>query len=134
MGEFAWMEEDSIRVYAVDSMVLRIYDYAYFAPWSWPNLWPNFLDGMNYERHPWKNKEDTHPDRRDGIDGWGSPIIDFCQWSLHPYLIIDLDMLEKNGQIKEPSSEGKIGWPYVIPKCSPGKIERRIEIFNDGLM
>ena len=57
---------------------------------SWINYWPNFLEGMNHDRHPWK--VNNHPDRRDKTNGWGSPLIRFVQESMTPYLLIDHEL------------------------------------------
>jgi len=62
--------------------------------WSWINYWPNFLQGMSHDLHAWRPQD--HTDRTDGIDGWGSPIVEFAHRSLHRYLIQDHGLLEAN--------------------------------------
>jgi hypothetical protein len=71
MGECSW-SRDIITGHPGATIKFRFCDYAYFAPWSWINSWPNFLEGMNAERHPWVR--DKYGDRKDGVDGWGSPV------------------------------------------------------------
>ena len=131
MGECAW-HTDGMGSFLSQVLAVRLNDWTHIAPWSWLNYWPNFLEGMNTERHPWKYN--NYGDRKDGVDGWGSPIVQAVQWALHPYLVIDLGLLELNPTIKENSKASKIGWPYRTPIYAAGaKIERRIEVFNGGL-
>ena len=131
MGECAW-HTDGMGSFLSQVLAVRLNDWTHIAPWSWLNYWPNFLEGMNTERHPWKYN--NYGDRKDGVDGWGSPIVQAVQWALHPYLVIDLGLLELNPTIKENSKASKIGWPYRMPIYAAGaKIERRIEVFNNGL-
>ena len=106
-------------------------DWAHFAPWSWVNFWPNFLEGMDARRHPWKVNDFGD---RGGRDGWNSPIVKTVQWAPHPYLVLDRGLLETNPAIRENSHSGKVGWPYRLPIYSTGtRIERRIELFNGAL-
>ncbi|MEI7899996.1 MAG: glycoside hydrolase family 2 TIM barrel-domain containing protein [bacterium] len=131
MGECAW-STDGMNDFAMQAVKMRMNDWAHFAPWSWLNYWPNFLEGMNTDRHPWKTN--NYGDRKDGVDGWGSPIVQAVQWVLHPYLLIDFGLLETNPVIKENSKSGRVGWPYRAPIYSAGaKIERQIEVFNNAL-
>ena len=123
---------DRMADFVAQALAVRLNDWTHVAPWSWLNYWPNFLEGMNTERHPWKNN--NYGDRKDGVDGWGSPIVQAVQWALHPYLVIDLGLLDLNQTIKENSKSGKIGWPYRMPIYTAGAtIERKIEVFNGGL-
>jgi len=131
MGECAW-ETDGMADFVRQALAMRFNDWAYFAPWCWINYWPNFLEGMNAKLHAWKVND--YGDRRDGVDGWGSPIVQAVQWALNPYLVIDRGLLELNPTIKEDSKDGKVGWPYRIPIYAAGtKIERQIEVFNNSL-
>lgn len=130
MGEIAWMTHGMGNC-ARQALSLRVYDYAHFAPWSWINYWPNFLEGMSHARHPWKNN--NHPDRIDNADGWGSPIVKLVQKSFHPYLLLDRDFLSENPAAPNDKS-GAIEWPHDIPQYGKGQpVERRIEVFNGGL-
>ncbi len=131
MGECAW-ETDGMADFVRQTLAMRFKDWAYFAPWCWINFWPNFLEGMNAKLHAWKIND--YGDRRDGVDGWGSPIVQTVQWALNPYLVIDRGLLELNPTIKENSKDGKVGWPYRLPVYAAGtKIERPIEVFNNSL-
>ena len=47
----------------------RRFDISYIAGWDWINYWPNFLEGMNYTQHAWKQTACVNPDRKFGIDG-----------------------------------------------------------------
>jgi hypothetical protein len=116
MGECAW-STDGMAYFSSYVLPMRINDWAHFAPWSWLNFWPNFLEGMNAERHPWKSND--YGDRKDGVDGWGSPIVQAVQWALHPYLVIDRGLLDANELITENSKSGAIKWPYWVPAYSP---------------
>lgn len=131
MGENFW--HTNMGSYAVGIRTLRVNDWAYMSGWSWANYWPNFFQGMNHELHAWKHN--NHPDRKDGIDGWGSPIVRFTQQSLHPYLLQDIGILADNpGAPVEAGKNGEIQWPYDLPTYVTGKqVERIIEVFNGGL-
>ncbi len=137
MGECAWRTDgvtgtDGMNDYAMQALRMRLNDWAHLAPWSWVNYWPNFLEGMNAERHPWKFND--YGDRKDGVDGWGSPIVQAVQWALHPYLVIDRGLLDLNPKIKENSKSGTVGWPYLVSSYAAGaKIQRRIEVFNNAM-
>jgi hypothetical protein len=132
MGEYAWawnlhepyptanggMEE---FIYFGGNM--RLNDIAYFAGWCLVNYWPNFLEGMNYDKNIWK--QSTHPDRAERIDGWNSPIIKHLQLVFHPYLVMDTAFYNQNGVFTGE-------WPERIPKYISGQsIIRNIAIFND---
>ncbi|MEI8234227.1 MAG: glycoside hydrolase family 2 TIM barrel-domain containing protein, partial [Verrucomicrobiota bacterium] len=131
MGECAW-SNDGMAYFASYVLAMRLNDWAYFSPWSWLNYWPNFLEGMNAERHPWKSND--YGDRKDGVDGWGSPMVQTMQWALHPYLVIDRGLRDANELITENSKSGAIKWPYWVPVYSAGsRLERPIEVFNNAL-
>lgn len=145
MGEHFWVI-DGMGQYASLVLHLRLLDYAYMAPWCWVSYWPNFLEGTTFSRYPmrfnnlsdssdpWHGIVGNYADRRDGIDGWGSPIVKAVQWAMHPFLIIDRGLLDMNPKIKEASTEGKVEWPYAVPVYKPGqRIERKIEVFNGSL-
>ena len=46
---------------------------------------------MSHEQHAWK--ANNAPDRLDGFNGWESPIVRFVQRGLHPYLLVDHEIL-----------------------------------------
>ena len=145
MGEHYWVI-DGMGQYASLVLHLRLLDYAYTAPWCWVSYWPNFLEGTSFSRYPmrfnnlsdygdpWHGVIGNYADRRDGIDGWGSPMVQTVQRALNPFLIIDKGLLELNPNIKETSSDHKVGWPYAVPAYSAGqKIAREVEVFNGSL-
>jgi len=143
MGECCW-GTDEIASFAFAAREFRMKDWAHFAPWSWLNFWPNFLEGMNHERHPWKSN--NHPDRNDGENGWGSPLIEFTQKSLHSYLLIDHELREMQGLANQGArlavgllperafGDGSLPWPGHVPSYTPGSpVQRSIEVFNGAL-
>jgi hypothetical protein len=118
--------------FAVGVRILRVNDWSYMAGWSWLNYWPNFLQGMNHSLHAWK--VNNHPDRRDGIDGWNSPIVRFTRQSLDPYLVQDLEILRQNAGEPRLLPDGQIEWPLKKPTCAAGvPTERLLEVFNGAL-
>ncbi len=143
MGEYCW-GTDEIAPFAFAAREFRMKDWAHCAPWSWINFWPNFLEGMSHRRHPWKFN--NHPDRQDGLNGWDSPLIKFMQKSLHPYLLIDHELREKQGLTKQGTTiavnlfperklgDGSLSWPNYVPHYNPGSmVQRKIELFNGAL-
>ncbi len=125
IGEFAWGGEGGgLDGFIQGAPDMRRNDICYFAGWSWMNYWPNFLEGCYYERHAWKTS--TNKDRRDGVDGWGSPIINLAQMVLNPYLVFDIAAEEKGAY--------RPGATAAQPALGKGLAEtRQIEVFNDGL-
>ena len=95
MGECCWVEGDGMPWFAWHAMKMRLCDWAYFAPWCWLNYWPNFFEGMNHDKHVLKTY--NPPDRVDGVNGWGSSVVALVQRALHPYLVLDVDVLEDPG-------------------------------------
>jgi hypothetical protein len=87
---------------------------------------------MSQERHPWRFN--NYGNRQDGVDGWGSPMVNVVQRALDPFLVVDTGLLLKNPVIREDSHSGKVSWPYRAPTYVPGEvIERSIEVFNGAL-
>ena len=144
MGECCWGTNEA-GPFGFAAREFRMRDRAYFAPWSWVNYWPNFLEGMSHQRHPWKYN--NHPDRKDGVDGWGSPEIRFVQKSLHPYLVVDHQLRAMQPLVQRERTrmtaalledtkpgDGSLRWPGYVPQYGKGeRIERKIEVFNGGL-
>ncbi|MBN2175497.1 MAG: hypothetical protein JW731_15310, partial [Bacteroidales bacterium] len=145
MGEHFW-QTDGMVPFAVGAMTLRMNNWSYFAPWSWMNYWPNFLEGMSWEDHAWK--VNRHADRRDFFNGWRSPVVEFVQKALNPFLILDEDIL-KNNQTPvdgyhvtkgwkekatfQPDSVQVI-WPVNLPTVEPfEEVHRTLRIFNGDL-
>jgi hypothetical protein len=130
-GEHFW-ETDGMEAFAIGSQLLRLYDWAYLSPWSFINYWPNFLEGMSHDQHGWG--VNNAPDRRDDVNGWGSPIVRFLQKALDPYLLLDHDVLADNPPRPRATGDGDIEWPYAIPAyVKGGTVQRRVEVFNDAL-
>jgi len=130
MGECAW-HTDGMADFAGQALAMRLNDWAHFAPWSWVNFWPNFLEGMDHQRHPWKFN--NHADRKDGVDGWGSPIVATVQRALDPYLVVDRAFVAAG-----PASGGSTSAPKTRPGAVPryragATLARQIELFNGGL-
>ena len=98
LGECAWCIEEGLESYSAIVVEARRYDIAYVAGWDWmcvlfpttvrpggyptchltcllwlwvrsSNYWPNFLEGMNYSAHAWKQTACVSHHRVDGIDG-----------------------------------------------------------------
>ncbi len=125
MGECCWAT-DGMGPFGSAAREFRLKDWAHFAPWSWLNFWPNFLEGMNHERHPWKYN--NHSDRKDSVDGWGSPLITYIQRSLDPWLVLDHQHLSAGFP---QSNQTPLNDTLVY---LPGeRVARQIEVFNGGL-
>jgi len=124
LGEVVWATE-GLEPFAVMARDLRLNDICYFAPWSWLNYWPNFIDGSNHANFGWLTN--NHPDRKDNVDGWGSLQVEFCRKSLHPYLVMDIGLEKLNRTFSHP-------WPKSTVSYKPGaEVIRRLEVFNNGL-
>jgi hypothetical protein len=68
------------------------------------------------------------------VGGRGSGEVDLVQRGLHPFLLVDLALLAANPAVRGKSADGKIGWPYILPRYGPGAaVSRRVEIFNGDL-
>lgn len=132
MGECAWATE-GMGPFADMAIQMRLCDWAHFAPWSWLNFWPNFLEGMNHQRHPWKTND--HGDRTDRVDGWRSPIVTSVQRALHPYLVLDRAQVEAQAPLPRAApAAGQSGWPSRPPHYRAGStVARAVELFNGGL-
>jgi hypothetical protein len=123
LGEYAW-DTDGINEFASQGKLMRMNDICYFSGWSWTNYWPNFLEGWSHNTYAWQ--QNNHPDRRDGIDGWNSPLIKYVQKSLSPFLIFDSEIEQKNVFSSD--------WPSTVPYLKPlTTTSRDIYVFNDDL-
>ena len=132
LGESCW-KKDGLLDAAYTLREIRMKDWAYFSPWCWMNYWPNFLEGMNHDLHAWHPQ--NAPDRQDGVNGWGSPIVKFVQKSMHPYLVMDHGIRAKHRRAeKRKVGDGAYSWPKVTDSYGPGnEVHRKIEVFNGGL-
>jgi hypothetical protein len=132
MGECAW-STDGMKTFATMAVRMRVNDWAYFAPWSWVNYWPNFLEGMSHQRHPWK--QNNNADRSDGVDGWGSPDVMLVQRALHPYLVVDRGLAENDPRAHVNSGKGPDGRPCLPFRYRAGAtVSRQVAIFNGSLL
>lgn len=122
MGEFAW-RTDGMALFADGGKDMRINDLAYFAGWDWINYWPNFLEGMNHDKHGWKLN--NAPDRTDGVNGWGSHLVDYVQRAFHPYALMWPSL--ENANAYSPK------WPeYTQIYGSGEQIREKVVMFNDS--
>ena len=122
VGEFAW-RTDGMAQFADGGKDMRLNDIAYFSGWDWINYWPNFLEGMNHEKHAWRLN--VCPDRIDGQDGWNSHIVDYVQRAFHPYAVFWRSLEKMNSYSKE--------WPQYTPVYSPGgEVKESVEVFNES--
>lgn len=145
MGEWG-TGSDFMAEFAIAAAWMRLYDWAYVAPWCWLNYWPNFFDGIDRSRHV----QDIYNgvDRQDGVNGWGSPVLDLVQRAMHPYLLLDIGIMEEKENLppvvdwqgfkgKTPWHEvgqGDVQWPRNFPSCVAGEtVARQIAVFNGGL-
>lgn len=83
---------------------------------------------MNYSAHAWKQTACVNHDRVDGVDGWGSPVIDWSIRAFHPYLVYDVQSYEDNPRWVE-------GWPTQrIATSAAGKtIQRELIVYCDAV-
>ena len=87
--------------------------------------WPNFLEGMNYTAHAWKQSACVNKDRVDGVDGWNSPVINWTQQAFHPHLVFDVASYEASPRFVTD-------WPRNVSTASAGAtVSRELIIFND---
>ncbi len=134
--EFGWYSsgsKDGTKNMAKSGILYRRNNYATFGPWNWNNYWPNFLEGSSYDNYfnNW-----AYGDRTDGVDGWGSPIIEFVQRCLHIYASADVDMIQRI-----PSTMWNPGDPSLpifrtsdIPTFNSGNnVSREMITFNNSL-
>jgi len=132
MGECAWNGGAGERTnapflerFAFEVLKGRCANWAYYSGWDWINYWPNFLEGMSAAKHAWKQQ--YHEDRKDGLEGWNSPVIRWVQRAFSPCLVLDADFYFTNGMYSEK-------WPAKLPVCMPGQpFERTVQVFNDAL-
>lgn len=127
VGECAWCVANGLEEFSGLALAGRLDDVAYYAGWDALNYWPNFLEGMSAARHAWKQKPCDGSDRIDGINGWGSPVVDWVQRAFHSYLVVDAAVIARNPRFT-PS------WPTVVEHFLSGaQVERTVVLFNDVL-
>jgi hypothetical protein len=105
---------------------MRLRDVAGWQIWHILGWWPNFIEGGSRALGE-SGETRWHNDRKDGIDGWGSPEIVFLQRCLDPYIIVDKAIQAANICYTTP-------WPATVPSYNSGTtISRSLEVFNGGL-
>ena len=126
LGECAWCVEEGLESFAAIAVYSRQFDISYVAGWDWINYWPNFLEGMNYSAHAWKQTACVNHDRMDGVDGWNSSVIDWTRKAFHPHLVFDVQSFNANPRFTA-------GWPALnVSTGSAGQtITRELVLFND---
>jgi hypothetical protein len=84
------------------------------------------LKNSCFTQHAWKQTACVNPDRKDAVDGWGSPVINWTQSAFHPHLIFDVESYAANPRFVT-------GWPAAnLSSGSPGDtLSREVVIFND---
>jgi hypothetical protein len=104
---------------------MRMRDVASWGIWHIVGWWPNFLEGGNAALGA-NGESAIHADRKDGVDGWGSPEINFLARCLDPYIVVDKGIQSTNICFSNP-------WPTTIPSYAAGAtISRSLEVFNGG--
>eukprot|EP01050_Picozoa_sp_SAG11_P003940 SAG11_NODE_237_length_11835_cov_11.023347_4_plen_1312_part_00 len=126
LGECAWCIPEGLESFAAIAVYSRQFDISYVAGWDWINYWPNFLEGMNYTAHAWKQTACVNHDRTDGVDGWNSSVIEWVQRAFHPHLVFDVQSFSANPRFTA-------GWPTLnVSMGAPGQtITRELVLFND---
>jgi len=131
MGEDCWSKE-GIAQFPLHVARARMADLAYLGVWTWNNYWPNFLDGM--DAATWADQRDCCPNRVPGVNGWGSPIIQYVQRGLAPCLVVDRDIFRLNQNPAYKAGEGAIQWPYAFPEYAAGQpVTNTLVVFNGEL-
>ena len=131
MGECAWAT-DGMAPFGVMAMQMRLNDWAHFAPWSWVNFWPNFLEGMNHRAASLESTTTT-PTASDGVDGWGSPIVTFVQRALHPYLVVDRGFAGNQREGRRAAGRRCRLARRGAPVSCGNHGARQVDLFNGGL-
>jgi hypothetical protein len=126
LGECAWCVEHGLESYAAIAIEARQFDIAYIAGWDLINYWPNFLQGMSYGKHAWKQTACVSKDRIDGVDGWNSSVVRWVQQGIHPYAVYDVEAYRANPRWTP-------AWPAVQrdPLPAGSTMSRELLLFND---
>jgi hypothetical protein len=130
VGECAWCVEDGLEAFAAEAAAGRLADFAYTAGWDWLNFWSNFFPGFSAARHAWQQPGCAGRDRTDGIDGWGSPVIDWVQRAFHAFAPMDLAAYAAAPRYV-PGWPGAAGAGAALAPGAP--INRSVAVFNDVL-
>ena len=128
VGECAWCVVNGLEQFAGLALRGRLVDATYYAGWDLANYWPNFFEGMSAARHAWKQAGCNGTDRVDGVNGWGSPVVEWVQRAFHAFAVVDEAALAANPIFTRP------GWPYVVDTLAAGaRVNRSVALFNDVL-
>ena len=129
VGECAWCVARGLEAFSALALAGRLDDVAYYSGWDMLNYWPNFLLGYSAARHAWKQPPCNGSDRVDGVDGWGSPVVDWVTRAFHPFLVADVEAV-----VAQPAFNGS-GWPYgpVAHVTAGANVTRELAVFNDVL-
>ena len=132
VGECAWCVADGLEEFSGLALAGRLDDVAYYAGWDMLNYWPNFLVGMNASQHAWHQEPCNGTDRRPGIDGWASPVVDWVQRAFHGLAVVDTGAAAANPRFTPewPTSVDAYTWRK---DGSGGNITRSVALFNDAL-
>ena len=127
-GEVSWccmMPGDpskGLESFAASASRSRVYGAAYTSAWDILNYWPNFLKGGGYENAGFREGGGClHDDRVDGVDGWGSEVVDWVTRAFSPFWIFDEGAYDLGPIFVEGWGEGG------------SSLERKLVFFNDGL-
>lgn len=130
VGECAWCVEAGLEDFSGLALAGRRDDVAYYAGWDMLNFWSNLFPGYSAARHAWRQPGCAGRDRTDGVDGWGSPLVDWVQRGFGSFLPLDLAALAASPRFAGP------GWPYAAAAArvaAGGAVRRTYAVFNDVL-
>ena len=131
VGECAWCVEDGLESFASLAVQGRLGDVAYYAGWDLFNYWSNFIPGYSAARHAWQQKGCEARDRVDGVDGWGSPLVEWIQAAFSPFFPMDVAAYAANPAF--PYAPPRV-WPSRVDTVAAGgAVNRTVAVFNDGL-
>lgn len=139
LGESAWSYRNdpntcNMESFAGVAVESRQFDISYIAGWDLLNYWPNFLQGMSYAKHSWKQTGCVSYDRVDGLTGWNSSLVDWMQKAFHPHAVYDVLAYASNPKwINASLGSNHQPWPAVSSTTAPAgaKVTREIVIYND---
>jgi hypothetical protein len=127
VGECAWCVDAGLESFAALAAAGRLDDVAYYAGWDWLNYWSNFFPGFSAARHAWQQKGCAGRDRTDGVDGWGSPLLDWVGRAFDPLLPMDVAAFQSNPAFSAD-------WPSKADAVRAGQlVNRTVAVFNDVL-
>ena len=132
VGECAWCVADGLEQFSALALAGRLDDVAYYSGWDMLNYWPNLLAGMNASLHAWHQEPCNGTDRRDGIDGWDSPVVAWVQAAFNPFLVADVAAVAANPGFT-PEWPTSVDTYTFLAAGGSGNITRSVALFNDAL-